>query len=162
MRGIAALYRGVVARRTLFRYRRNVTLANALEVLHALNQAWPLILLAVAWFLRRAKVREGRTRAIEHALQLAGVYVGDADRQVRELKAPDRPGVWSDEEAARVRSEVVERLTRSLPQDVLADLAGNAQSGDTVQTFLARVVEAKVTALKAATPLATRASGATN
>lgn len=137
-------------------------LAVVLELLHALNQAWPLILIVAAWWMRRAKVREGRARAIDHALQLAGVYVGDADRRVRELKSPDRPGIWTDEEAARVRAEVVERLTRSLPQDVLADLAGNAQTGDDVNTFLARVVEAKVTENKRAAPPVARASGAAN
>ena len=125
-------------------------LAVLLELLHALNQAWPLILLVAAWWMRRAKVRDDRARAIDHALQLAGVYVGDADRHVRELKAPDRPGSWTDEEAARVRGDVVERLGRALPRDVLADLSRNARDGDDLDTFLTRIVEAKVTELKAA------------
>ena len=37
-----------------------MTLAVALEILHAANQAWPLILLVAAWWMRRAKVNADR------------------------------------------------------------------------------------------------------
>lgn len=125
------------------------------EVLHFLNQAMPLLLFVACWALTRWGSRFGvsseRQRALQKGIELAHVFVGEADAMVRAAKDPARPGTWTAEDGARLMDAVVERLASALGPD-LPHVVSHAPAGVPPEAFLRSLAESAVTALKAKQP----------
>ena len=116
------------------------------QILDVLQKLIPLLFLVAIWWMRRAKVPEDRQRALLNAMNLAHVFVGDADREVRALKNPTT-GAWDADAADRLQQQVLARLGSAVAPDLPA-LMAHAPKGWTEEQFLRSILESAVSALK--------------
>lgn len=125
-----------------------MTLEQVHQITLILKDLWPVFVFLAMLVVRRWGGAAQYERTIRTAIELAGVLVGDAERTVRDLKDPSKPGQWDDAARAAVKSAVLQRLRASLGPGLAALEHELRTRGSTPDELLDRIVEGQLVKLR--------------